>query len=494
MANYDETTSSITDNLKTSTLSDSTVAAITTALSGSGDKATVVELPTGNNSAATNKALANVDVATTSGGNITVSKDAQIENLAAIIVSGDKPTNIKINNDSFDGTVVLGGGNSTVVLTTTKDVTVETGAGDNKITTGSGGDAIVVKGGGDNTVKSGAGDDKIAIGSGGGNTVVDGGAGKNNELSVNTTGTSVVTIDSKGAIAIKTGDGGAVSATHIQTIDFSAGKVNVDASASKTALNVVTGNGADSVNLGSGRDSIVLAGGNDSVNTGAGNDKLEIADGFKGKAVIDGGTGTNELSVSGVRTIGSTTTATTSSNAAISGDGKAVVDSSATKSTTVESLVIKMDNGATINATNFLALVLGDDAVSVNVSKSTSALNVISGAGNDSISLGAGKDSITLSGGKDTINTGAGIDTIKLAADYAGKLTTKLDGGEGNDKLDLSAVAIKSVNVSGAVVTITLDSGAKVQATNIESFVYDSNGDAAGGIKTVGVADIDNSF
>lgn len=465
MANYESNTSSIIGDLKTSTLSDSTVSAIATAVSSSGDKATIGVLQASKNPTATNNELANVNVATTSGGKIAVSKDAQIENLAAIIVSGEQATNLRISNDGFKGTVVLGDGDAAVVLNTTKSVNVETGAGNNKITTGSGGDAVVVKGGGDNTVKSGAGDDNISIGAGGGKTVVDGGTGKNNVLAVKTTDTSSVTIDSKGAITVNTGDGGTVSATRIQTIDFSAGKVNIDANESQRALNVITGDGADSINLGSGRDSIVLAGGNDSVNMGAGNDKLEIADGFKGQAVIDGGTGKNELSMSGVNNI--------------------TVDATG-------NLVIAMDNNATINASNFLALVLGNDAVSVDTGESTTALNIISGSGNDSINLGSGKDSITLSGGKDSINTGAGMDLVKLATDFTG--TTELDGGEGYDKLDLRALAIKSVTITNGVVEITLDNGAVVQATNLEKFVYDSNADAEGGILTVGVNELDNTF
>ena len=75
------------------------------------------------------------------------------------------------------------------------------------------------------------------------------------------------------------------------------GKVTL---ATSKAVTVETGKGNDSVTTGSGGDSVVVAAGNDTVNTGAGNDKIVIKDGFVGKATLDGGTGTNTLSLAGV--------------------------------------------------------------------------------------------------------------------------------------------------------------------------------------------------
>jgi hypothetical protein len=41
---------------------------------------------------------------------------------------------------------------------------------------------------------------------------------------------------------------------------------------------------------------------------------------------------------------------------------------------------------------------------------------------------------------------------------------------------------------------VTLENGAVLELANIENFVYDTNGDLYGGIKTVGLNTLDNAF
>lgn len=239
------------------------------------------------------------------------------------------------------------------------------------------------------------------------------------------------------------------------------GKINL---ATSKAVTVETGKGNDSVTTGSAGDSVVVAAGNDTVNTGAGNDKVVIKDGFVGTATLDGGTGTNTLSLAGV--------------------GKVTVDASG-------ALVFGMDKaGSSVTAKNFGAVVLGNDGSELALSTSKKALNLTTGTGNDSVSLGSGKDSMVLGGGNDTINAGGGSDIVKLAAGFKGN--AKIDGGAGTDKVDLSALAIKdAVKVDATNVNVTLANGSVVSIANAESFVYDSNGEAAGGIKTVGLTTLD---
>jgi Ca2+-binding RTX toxin-like protein len=239
------------------------------------------------------------------------------------------------------------------------------------------------------------------------------------------------------------------------------GKVTL---ATSKAVTVETGKGNDSVTTGSAGDSVVVALGNDTVNTGAGNDKVVIKDGFVGKATLDGGTGTNTLSLAGV--------------------GKVTVDASG-------ALVFGMDKaGSSVTAKNFGAVILGNDGSELALSESKKALNLTTGTGNDTVSLGSGKDSMVLGGGNDSINAGGGADIVKLAAGFKGNAT--IDGGAGTDKVDLSSLAIKdAVKVDATHVNVTLANGSVVSIANAESFVYDANGDAAGGIKTVGLTTLD---
>jgi Ca2+-binding RTX toxin-like protein len=233
------------------------------------------------------------------------------------------------------------------------------------------------------------------------------------------------------------------------------------------AVTVETGKGNDSVATGSGGDSIVVSGGNDTVNTGSGNDKVVIKANFEGNAKLDGGSGTNILSLSDAGTI--------------------TVDAKG-------NLIADLDKGnSSITAKNFKAIVLGNDASLVDSTKSKLSMSFATGTGNDTITLGSGSDSVVVTGGNDSVNTGAGVDIVNLASNFKGTLT--LDGGAGSDKLDLSANTIQSVEkIDAARVIVTLENGAVLELANIENFVYDTNGDLYGGIKTVGLNTLDNAF
>jgi Ca2+-binding RTX toxin-like protein len=221
------------------------------------------------------------------------------------------------------------------------------------------------------------------------------------------------------------------------------------------------------VSTGSGADTVVIAAGNDTVKTGSGNDRVVIKSDFDGKAIVDGGTGTNTLILSGV--------------------GKITVDAKG-------NFMADMDTqGSSVGFKNFKAVVLGNDPTLVDIAKSKASMSFATGTGNDTITLGSGSDTIVVAGGNDSINTGAGVDIVKLASNFKGTLT--LDGGAGSDKLDLSANTIQSVEkIDATRVTVTLDDGSVLNVANIENFIYDSNGDLYGGITTVGVNALDKLF
>ena len=203
---------------------------------------------------------------------------------------------------------------------------------------------------------------------------------------------------------------------------------------------VVTNAGNDTIKLsglgvkvssGDGNDSIITGKGNDSILSGNGNDS--IVSGI-GNDTINSGSGNDSIN-SGA-----------GNDSILTGNGNDSVDSGD-----------------------------GNDSI-------------ITGKGNDSIITGNGNDSLIIGAGNDTVSMGAGIDIVKLAAGYTGN--SNLDGGtSGKDKdiLDLTNVNIISATKSGANVTITLIDHSIITATNFESFIYDSNGVANGGITTVGV-------
>jgi Ca2+-binding RTX toxin-like protein len=274
-----------------------------------------------------------------------------------------------------------------------------------------------------------------------------------NLLKINVTGNQQTDITIKnnnfsGVIAMGDGDG----------------KVNL---VTNKSVVVETGTGNDSVSTGSGADSVVISAGNDTVKTGSGNDRVVIKSDFDGKAIVDGGTGTNTLILSGV--------------------GKITVDAKG-------NFMADMDTqGSSVGFKNFKAVVLGNDPTLVDIAKSKASMSFATGTGNDTITLGSGSDTIVVAGGNDSINTGAGVDIVKLASNFKGTLT--LDGGAGSDKLDLSANTIQSVEkIDATRVTVTLDDGSVLNVANIENFIYDSNGDLYGGITTVGVNALDKLF
>jgi len=278
-----------------------------------------------------------------------------------------------------------------------------------------------------------------------------------NLLKINVTGNQQTDItiknnNFKGIIVMGDGDGVSINKVNLVT---------------NKSVVVETGTGNDSVSTGSGADSVVISAGNDTVKTGSGNDRVVIKSDFDGKAIVDGGTGTNTLILSGV--------------------GKITVDAKG-------NFMADMDTqGSSVGFKNFKAIVLGNDPTLVDIAKSKASMSFATGTGNDTITLGSGSDTIVVAGGNDSINTGAGVDIVKLASNFKGTLT--LDGGAGSDKLDLSANTIQSVEkIDATRVKVTLDDGSVLNVANIENFIYDANGDLYGGITTVGVNALDKLF
>jgi Ca2+-binding RTX toxin-like protein len=128
---------------------------------------------------------------------------------------------------------------------------------------------------------------------------------------------------------------------------------------------------------------------------------------------------------------------------------------------------------------------LGNDTI-----KSGGGADLIKGGeGNDSVDAGSGNDTIFAGGGADTIIGGEGNDRIIVEPTVSG--TSVINGGSGHsDILDLFSLGdtIDSAGLNGSTLQITLDGGAILNVTNVERFIYDSNGAAPGGAITVGLS------
>jgi Ca2+-binding RTX toxin-like protein len=208
---------------------------------------------------------------------------------------------------------------------------------------------------------------------------------------------------------------------------------------SDVGVTVSSGYGNDSITVGSGNDYVIAGVGNDTINTGAGNDTVFTAE---GNDYVNSGEGNDYINT---------------------GAGNDTVFAGAGNDTIV--------TGA------------GNDSIST-------------GAGNDNVATGDGDDSVYVGSGNDSVNTGVGSDIVKLAAGFIGNAQFNGGTGVGSDTLDLRNVVITDVYETtgvafqtGVTLMITLDDHSVIEATNFESFIYDSSTvDVDGGIVTVGVS------
>jgi Ca2+-binding RTX toxin-like protein len=176
-------------------------------------------------------------------------------------------------------------------------------------------------------------------------------------------------------------------------------------------LNFLAGSGADTALGGSLADTLAGGGGADSLSGGGGADSLSGAAGARlaggdgddllrvtgAPALVDGGAGIDDLTVSGNATF------------------------AAGSITAVE--LIRIAAGAKVDFT-----AIADANLNVAGETAATALNVVGGRGNDTLSGGDGGDTLDGNAGNDSIVGGAGADKIT-----AGPGRDTLIGGEGDD-------------------------------------------------------------
>jgi len=299
--------------------------------------------------------------------------------------------------------------------------------------------ALTALGGeGNDTVTGGAGKDTISGGAGGDSLT--GGAGIDTVSYASSL--SGVTVDLTNNSNNTTGDAQGDSLTGFENVigsDFS---------------DSITGNAqANSLVGGAGDDTLVAGAGTDTLLAGDGNDTLNLADNLTTVDRVDGGDGNDTLKLSG-----SAYAAGFTFGANITG---------------IENIVLAAGNNYTLtlsNATNNGGLIVdAGDLLSPNrlilsgAAELESALTVIGGGGNDSVSAGAGADTLSGGTGSDTLLGGAGNDVFDMGAGL--NALDRIDGGVGTDTLQLAGDYSAGVTLGATTVT------------NVESFVFAAGSD-----------------
>lgn len=186
MAQYDESTTTVTSSLESSGLDTDTSSAIASLL--------------GQSSTGGNTSIVDFDGTPTPDADVVrVSADTPLNGDpggSVILMDPDSQgANLNMQADT-NRAVVAGGGDDNIVVTGAGNVTVETGGGNDSVQTGDGEDLVVVTGSGNSTVSTGNGDDTIKITGSGNATVIAG------------TGDDVIVIATdQGSATVSGGDG-----------------------------------------------------------------------------------------------------------------------------------------------------------------------------------------------------------------------------------------------------------------------------------------------
>lgn len=229
------------------------------------------------------------------------------------------------------------------------------------------------------------------------------------------------------------------------------------------------------------------------VNTGAGNDNINIgANTLVATAVINGGTGTNTLTVTGAAdlTLGAVTNINIIANAgntvsindtAIHGSAIVITGTGAITVTDIDANAVDLSNlgfsstaAMTLNATaNLDATALGTNTA-FTLTGSSNVDNITGNAGNDVIIGGGGIDVLTGNAGNDTIQGDAGGDTI-----VGGDGNDHLTGGEGGDAITggngLDTIVLTETTAAADTVTVQLaDTG---EGDHVSGFTNGTGGD-----------------
>jgi Ca2+-binding RTX toxin-like protein len=408
------------------------------------------------------------------------------------------------NSLTFDGSAETDGG-----------FAVTGGAGNDVLSGGALRDVFSLTKGGNDTVHAGSGNDTITMG--GSLTaadIIDGGAG-NDIVSLGGDYSAGLVFGAATLTGIETLQLATAHNYNLTTADatVAAGaSLTVDGSALGSASHlvfngsaesdgtfvIIGGASADTLTGGALGDSFDLShGGNDTAHGGGGNDTFIMGAALTAADNIDGGTGSDVVTLNGDYSAGLVFGAATMTNVetlrVTAGHSYTLTTSNAT---------VAPGTGLAIDGS---ALGAGDTLVFNGGAESDGSFSIAGGAGNDTLTGGAQADSFDLShGGNDIAHGGAGNDTFVLGA--ALTAADSIDGGTGSDTLTLAGNYSAGL-VFGAA-TITGIEMLKLAAGNSYTLTSDDANVASGAVLTVdgsalasnahlvfnGVAETDGAF
>jgi hypothetical protein len=356
-------------------------------------------------------------------------------------VLGDDATSVGndvfvISGGTIGGSIFAGGGDDDVTISGTAQIGVTAG---DSVGLEDGDDRFTMRGGTlAGAVSAGAGDDFLDISAGQVGGFVAGGAG-NDTIGISATADIVA---------------------------------HVTAEDGNDAVNISGGAIGTFVDLGAGNDTVAMTGGSvgQFVYGNAGNDTMTFSGGTVG-GDVGGGLGDDAIVVNGGAITGSVLT-----------DDVGVAQGADS---------VDISSGS---VGGYIATGGGNDIVTVS---GTGQVGLAAG-GTDSVALGDGDDQYTMTGGTlaGRVSGGTGADDIAISA---GNVGTFVDGGAGDDTIDVSGTAnivgdviggagVDAVTIAGGAVggSVDLGAGADVVAVNAGRIGGDVNGGA--GDDTIGLA------
>ena len=346
-----------------------------------------------------------------SGSNTLVLATAVTVNLGnADVTSGDS-----VNVANF-GNVDASALSAAVALTGSSSANSITGGSGNDTIDGAGGSDVIAAGGGSDTVTYR-----------GSETSIDGGSGNDTLILAASGGITAIDFSVGAGSDQTTGD--SVSVANFEHLDASGISSSLTVTGSSSANTITTGSGNDTIDGNGGADVIAAGGGDDSVAY------------YGSETSIDGGSGTNTLSLHSAATVNLGNADQTS------GDSTGVsnfqnVDASAVSS------------GMSITGSSGANVIIGG-----------SGNDTIDGAGGgDAIYAGGGNDAVIYHGNEVLLDAGTGTDTLILAA-AGGTTAIDLSVASSADQTTGDSVNVKKFeNIDASAVSsdlsITGSSGA----------------------------------
>ena len=354
-----------------------------------------------------------------------------------------------ITSGGYFSSIVAGGGNNRVSISTEQGNNTITAASGNDFVsiTGASGSNYINVGKGKNTVKGGTGNANSVLAGNGNNFVTIGGGLVS--LGNATTG-SKISLSAYGSASVISGTGNdtlnvakADGARYYNYISISGGNNYINNSTvERSQISVGSGDdticaGQDvSINAGNGNNQISLTGSSNRITVGSGNDKITLLDGSKGNIIVLSG-GQNLIenwnSSGTLKMVGTV-------YSSIASTGEVILATATTMVTLQGSQIYTLVEAAddetvpadTLNITDATSspVTVKSSVGIIDASARTKAIKITGNALDNSISGGSKNDTLYGDAGNDTILGNAGNDKLygQDGADY-------LSGGAGNDSL-----------------------------------------------------------